>query len=357
MDFRFLGRTGLRVSTITFGTMTFGGLGRFRHCGATQADEAVTQIRLCLAAGVSLFDTADVYSQGRSEEILGRALGPHRDEVLVATKMHCAMGDAVNAIGQSRYHIIRACEASLRRLGTDHIDLYQMHGYDGHTDLTETLRALDDLVRSGKVRYVGCTEFSAWHLMKALGLADAGHLTRFAALQGYYSLLARELEYEFVPLCLDQGVGILAWSPLAGGFLTGKYRPGLPGPANTRRQGMGDPGTIDEAHAHAIVGLLEVIAAERGVTAAQVAINYVRAKPGVTSVVIGARDQEQLTDDLAAASWSLSGEEISRLDEASRRPLPYPYWNQQRFNQERMRWPEVAVEPAPPGHAGRSQPG
>jgi aryl-alcohol dehydrogenase-like predicted oxidoreductase len=347
MEFRFLGRTGLQVSTMTFGTMTFGGLGRFAHCGATQGDEAVEQIRLCLEAGVSLFDTADVYSQGRSEEILGRALGPHRDDVLVATKMHCAMGDAVNAIGQSRYHIVRACEASLRRLGTDHIDLYQMHGYDGRTDVMETLGALDDLVRSGKVRYVGCTEFSAWHLMKALGRSDASHLIRFASLQSYYSLLARELEYEFVPLCIDQGVGILAWSPLAGGFLTGKYRPGRPDPPNTRRQAMGDPGTIDEAHARTIVELLEVIAAERGVSAAQVAINYVRGKPGVTSVVIGARNQEQLVDDLGAANWSLSQEEMRRLDEVSRRPLPYPYWNQQRFNQERMGWPEVALEPKP----------
>jgi aryl-alcohol dehydrogenase-like predicted oxidoreductase len=343
MEFRFLGRTGLQVSAISFGTMTFGGLGRFQHCGATQVDEAVTQVRQCLEAGVSLFDTADVYSQGLSEEILGQALGAHRDDVLVATKMHCAMGDGVNAIGQSRYNIVRACEASLRRLGTDHIDLYQMHGYDGRTDVLETLGALDDLVRSGKVRYVGCTEFSAWHLMKALGLSDARQLTRFAALQSYYSILGRELEYEFVPLCIDQGVGILAWSPLAGGFLTGKYRPGQPDPPNTRRQGMGDPGTIDEAHGYKIIAALAGIAAERGVSAAQVAVNYVRAKPGVTSVVIGARNSGQLADDLAAASWSLSQEEMRRLDEISGRPLPYPYWNQQRFNQDRMCWPEAAV--------------
>src|SRR5258708_1954119 len=220
-----------------------------------------------------------------------------------------------------------------------------MHGYDGRTDVFETLRALDDLVRSGKVRYLGCTEFSAWNLMKALGLADAGHLVRFSALQSYYSILARELEYEFVPLCIDQGVGILAWSPLAGGFLTGKYRQGEPDPPDTRRQGMGDPGTIDEAHGYTIVEALEVIAAERGVSPSQVAVNYVRGKPGVTSVVIGARNREQLADDLAAASWSLSQEEMSRLDEISQRPLAYPYWNQQRFNQDRMCWPEVAVAP------------
>jgi aryl-alcohol dehydrogenase-like predicted oxidoreductase len=345
MEYRFLGRTGVRVSSVAFGTMTFGGLGRFKHCGVTQLDDAVRQIRLCLEAGVSLFDTADVYSQGLAEEILGGALGAHRDEVLVATKMHCAMGDDVNAIGQSRYHIVRACEASLRRLGTDHIDLYQMHGYDGRTDVHETLRALDDLVRSGKVRYVGCTEFSAWHLMKALGAADASHLTRFSSLQSYYSILGRELEYEFVPLCLDQGVGILAWSALAGGFLTGKYRPGQPDPANTRRKGMGDPGTLDEGHGYQVIAVLAEIAAERGVTPAQVAINYVRGKPGVTSVVIGARNEEQLADDLAAASWSLAAEEMRRLDQVSRRPLPYPYWNQQRFNTERMCWPEVAVDP------------
>ena len=345
MEYRFLGRTGLRVSTIAFGTMTFGGLGRFQHCGATQLDEAAKQVGRCLEAGVSLFDTADVYSQGLAEEILGGALGKHRDDVLIATKMHCAMGSDVNAIGQSRYHIVRACEASLRRLGTDHIDIYQMHGYDGRTDVMETLRALDDLVRSGKVRYVGCTEFSAWHLMKALGLSDAGHLTRFATLQSYYSLLGRELEYEFVPLCIDQGVGILAWSALAGGFLTGKYGSGQPDPPNTRRKGMGDPGTIDEVQAHQVIAVLTSIAAERGVSAAQVAINYVRGKPGVTSVVVGARNEEQLLDDLAAASWSLSQEEMHRLDDVSRRPLPYPHWNQQRFNQERMCWPEVAVDP------------
>jgi aryl-alcohol dehydrogenase-like predicted oxidoreductase len=345
MEFRYLGRTGLRVSAISFGTMTFGGLGRFQHCGATQRDEAVEQVRLCLDAGVSLFDTADVYSQGLAEQILGQALGAHRDDVLVATKMHCAMGDDVNAIGQSRYHIIRACEASLRRLGTDHIDLYQMHGYDGRTDVRETLRALDDLIRSGKVRYVGCTEFSAWHLMKALGLADAAQLNRFASLQAYYSLVGRELEQEFVPLCLDQGVGILAWSALAGGFLTGKYRPGQPYPPGTRRAGMGDPGTIDEAHGYQVVEVVAAIAAEREVSPAQVAINYVLGRPGVTSVVIGARTDEQLADNLAAAGWSLSAAEMGRLDEISRRPLPYPYWNQQRFNTDRMCWPEVAVAP------------
>ena len=343
MEFRFLGRTGVQVSAIAFGTMTFGGLGRFRHCGTVGAEQASRHIRLCLDAGVNLFDTADVYSQGRSEEILGQALGRHRDDILVATKMHCAIGPGVNDIGQSRYHIVRACEASLRRLNTDHIDLYQMHGYDGHTDVMETLRALDDLVRSGKVRYVGCTEFSAWHLMKALGLADSAHLTRFAAVQSYYSLAGRELEYEFVPLCLDQGVGILAWSPLAGGFLTGKYRAGQPDPPNTRRRNMGDPGTIDQARGYETIEVLEAIAAERGVSAAQAAINYVRGKPGVTSVVIGARNEDQLADDLAAAQWSLSAGEMDRLDKVSQAPLPYPYWNQQRFNTGRMSWPEAAV--------------
>jgi aryl-alcohol dehydrogenase-like predicted oxidoreductase len=343
MEFRFLGRTGLRVSAVAFGTMTFGGLGRFQHCGTVQADEARDHTRLCLDAGVNLFDTADVYSQGLSEEILGQALGKERGDVLVATKMHCAMGDGRNDIGQSRHHIVRACEASLRRLGTDHIDLYQMHGYDGYTDPVDTLRALDDLVRSGKVRYVGCTEYSAWHLMKALAISDAAHLSRFASIQAYYSLLGRELEYEFVPLCVDQGLGILAWSPLAGGFLTGKYRPGQPYPANTRRAAMGDPGAIDETRGFAIVEVLADIANDRKVSSAQVAINYVRSKPGVTSVVLGARNREQLADDLDSADWSLSPLEIARLDDVSDLPLPYPYWNQQRFNQARMSAPEVAL--------------
>jgi aryl-alcohol dehydrogenase-like predicted oxidoreductase len=328
---------------MAFGTMTFGGLGRFRHCGTTQVGDATLQVKMCLDAGVNLFDTADVYSQGLSEEILGKALGSDRDDVLLASKMHCAMGDGPNDIGQSRYHIVRACEASLRRLGTDHIDLYQMHGFDARTKLDETLQALDDLVRAGKVRYVGCTEFSAWHLMKALAVSDAAHVTRFASIQAYYSLLGRELEYEFVPLCIDQGLGILAWSPLAGGFLTGKYRPGQPVPVNTRREPMGDPGTIDEDHGNRILDVLDRVAGDRGVSLAQVAINYVRGKAGITSVVIGARNEEQLRDDLASASWSLSVEEMRLLNEVSGRALPYPYWNQERFNQDRLCWPEIAV--------------
>ena len=347
MDFRYIGRTGIQVSALSFGTMTFGGLGRCQHCGTVQAEEATEQVRACLDAGVNLFDTADVYSQGLSEEILGKALGTRRDDVLVATKMHCAMDSGLNDIGQSRHHIVRACEASLRRLGTDHIDLFQMHGYDGRTDVAETLRALDDLVRSGKVRYVGCTEFSAWHLMKALATSDAHHLSRFATFQGYYSILARELEYEFVPLCLDQGLGILAWSPLAGGYLTGKYRPGQPDPPNTRRGAMGDPGTIDEERGQRVVAALASVANEREVSVAQVAINYVKGRDGVSSVVIGARNFEQLGDDLAAASWSLTPEESRRLDEASDQPLPYPYWNQHRFNVARMSWPEAAVRFGP----------
>jgi aryl-alcohol dehydrogenase-like predicted oxidoreductase len=347
MDYRFLGRTGLQVSALSFGTMTFGGLGRFEHCGSVQVDEATEHVRACLDAGVNLFDTADVYSQGLSEEILGRALGVHRDEVFVATKMQCAMEGDLNNIGQSRHHIVRACEASLRRLGTDHIDFFQMHGYDGRADIVETLRALDDLVRAGKVRYLGCTEFSAWHLMKALAAADAQHLGRFAAIQAYYSILARELEYEFVPLCMDQGLGILAWSPLAGGYLTGKYVAGQPDPPGTRRAGMGDPGSIVEERAQPIVATLQVIASERGTTSAQVAINYVKGRVGVTSVVLGARTTSQLLDDLGAATWSLTNEEVARLDEVSALPLPYPYWNQHRFNLERMGWPEAAVRFGP----------
>ncbi len=347
MEYRFLGRTGLQVSALSFGTMTFGGLGRFAHCGSVQVGEATEQVRACLDVGVNLFDTADVYSQGLSEEILGKALGAHRDEVVVATKMHCAMGEGRNDIGQSRHHILRACEASLTRLGTDHIDLYQMHGYDGRTDPVETLRALDDLVRSGKVRYVGCTEFSAWHLMRALALSDTHHLARFATIQGYYSILARELEYEFVPLCLDQGLGILAWSPLAGGYLTGKYQPGAPANEVTRRAAMGDPGVIDDARGQKVVAVLQSVAHEQGVSAAQVAINYVKGRAGVSSVVLGARNLVQLTDDLGAASWSLTAAQTQRLDEVSYLPLPYPYWNQHRFNLDRMDWPEPAVRFGP----------
>jgi aryl-alcohol dehydrogenase-like predicted oxidoreductase len=337
MEMRFLGSSGLKVSALAFGTMTFGGTNEFfRQVGSTQVDEARRLVDLCLEAGVNLFDTADVYSQGVSEEILGQALGKRRGDVILATKLHGRMGDGPNDVGQSRHHIIRACEDSLRRLGTDYIDLYQVHGFDALTPLEETLGALDDLVRSGKVRYIGCSNYSAWHLMKALCISERKGLERFVSQQVYYSLIARELEYELVPLSLDQGLGILVWSPLAGGFLSGKFRRGQPGPEGTRRSQRGDPGTIDEEKGYDIVDVLEEIAREHEATIAQAALNWLLHRLGVTSVIIGARTEEQLRDNLEAASWEMTDEEVRRLDEASATPPIFPYWHQRRFNTERI---------------------
>ncbi len=339
MQMRFLGRTGLQVSAISFGAMTFGGGDSefFRPVGTTEVDEARRQVDLCLDAGVNLFDTADVYSDGRSEEILGAALGDRRADVLVATKLHGQMGAGPNDRGQSRHHIVRAVHASLRRLGTDWIDVLQVHGVDGRTDAHETLRALDDLVRAGTVRYTGCSNFSGWHLMKALGISEREHLERFQVLQAHYSLVARDLEHELVPLCLDQGVGILVWSPLSGGFLTGKVRRGDRGPEGSRTALMGPPGGLaDPERAFSVVEALVEIAAGRSVGPAQVALNWLLAKPGVTSLIVGARTREQLADNLAATDWTLSAEEVARLDALSAGRLPYPYWHQLRYNAERI---------------------
>jgi aryl-alcohol dehydrogenase-like predicted oxidoreductase len=341
MQTRFLGTTGLQVSTIAFGAMTFAGARSefFRQVGTTDLDAARRQVDMCIDAGVTLFDTADVYSDGASEEMLGTALGGRRADVLLATKLHGAMPGGVNDRGQSRHHIVRACEDSLRRLGTDWIDLLQLHGIDLMTDPERVLRALDDLVASGKVRYIGCSNFSAWQLMKYLGISDARGRERFAALQAYYSLVARELEHELVPLCEDQGVGILVWSPLSGGFLTGKFRRGSDPEEGTRFAAWGGPGTIDREQGYDIVEVLAQIAAERDASVAQVALNWLLAKPGVTSLIVGARTEDQLADNLAAAAWSLTPEEVGRLDEVSARPLPYPYWHQRRYNAERCPWP------------------
>ncbi|WP_425516805.1 aldo/keto reductase [Miltoncostaea oceani] len=343
MRMRFLGRTGLQVSAISFGAMTFGGASSefFRPVGTTELDEARRQVDLCLDAGVNLFDTADVYSDGRSEEILGAALGARRADVLVATKLHGAMGGP-NDRGQSRHHIVRAVHASLRRLGTDWIDVLQVHAIDGLTDPQETLRALDDLVRAGTVRYTGCSNHSAWHLMRALGVSEREHLERYSVLQAHYSLVSRELEHELVPLCLDQGVGILVWSPLAGGFLTGKVRRGERGPEGSRQSVMGPPGGLaDEDRAFDVVDALVEIGAAHGVSAAQVALNWLSGRPGVSSLIVGARTEEQLADNLAATGWDLTDAEAARLEELSALRLPYPYWHQLRYNAERLDEPWI----------------
>ena len=337
MDYRQLGRSGLRVSTITLGTMGFGGSGWAAAVGQIDVEGARRQIGLARDAGVNLFDTADVYSSGTSEEILGAALGSDRDEVLVATKVRMPMGEGPNDAGLSRHHVIRAAEASLRRLGTDYIDLYQVHEWDGQTPLEETLSALDSLVQSGKVRYVGCSNYAAWQLTKALWTADKRGYQPFVSQQVYYSLQARDIENELVPLAVDQGLGILVWSPIAGGLLSGKYRRGVDAPAGSRHLGeWSEPPVHDEDKLYDTIEELVSVGEAHGVSAAQVALAYTIAKPAVTSVIVGARTEEQLADNLAAAELTLTAEEMDRLDAVSAQPLPYPFWHQAATSSDRL---------------------
>ena len=337
MEYRALGRSGLRVSALTMGTMTFGGRGNFANVGSTDADEARRQVDQCLAAGINLIDTADVYSGGLAEEILGQALKGRRDEVLVATKVRMPMGDGPNDAGLSRHHVVTGCEASLRRLGTDHIDLYQVHEWDGLTPLEETLDALDLLVRSGKVRYVGASNYAGWQLMKALGTADRLGLPRFVSEQIYYSLQARDAEYELIPAAVDQGLGVLVWSPLAGGLLSGKYRRDRqPPPGSRQLTDWNEPPVRDREALYDTVAVLVGIGEDRGVSAAQVALAYLIGKPAVTSVVIGAKSSEQLADNLSAAELVLTADERDRLDKASAPPLIYPYWHQAKTARDRL---------------------
>jgi aryl-alcohol dehydrogenase-like predicted oxidoreductase len=337
MEYRTLGKSGLRVSVLTMGTMTFGGKGGFADVGSTDVDEARRQVDMCLDAGINLIDTADVYSAGLAEEILGEVLRGRRDDVLVASKVRMTMGPGPNDAGLSRQHIITGCEASLRRLGTDHIDLYQVHEWDGQTPLEETLQALDLLVQSGKVRYVGASNYAAWQLMKALGTADRTGLPRFVSQQIYYSLQAREAEYELIPLAVDQGLGVLIWSPLAGGLLSGKYRRNTEPPAGSRQlTEWGEPPVYDREGLHDIVEVLVGIGEQRGVSAAQVALAYMLGKPAVTTLVIGARTSEQLADNLAAADLRLTDAEREQLDKVSAPPLIYPYWHQAKTASDRL---------------------
>jgi len=335
MEYRLLGASGLQVSVLSFGTMTLGGEGRFAAMGTVQAEEARRQVEMCIEAGVNLFDTADVYSFGKSEEVLGEALGARRKDIVLATKCFVGLEPGTNKSGLSRRHILEACEASLRRLGTDYIDLYQAHNFDSLTPLEETLRAFEDLVRSGKIRYFGCSNYAGWQLMKALSISDRLGIPRYISQQINYSLLARDAEHELVPAGVDQRTGIMAWSPLQFGLLSGKFRRGQTKPAESRLNSVDAPGTIDEERLYRIVDALAGIAARREVSVSQVALNWVMRKPGVDTVIIGARNEEQLRDNLAAASWVLSDAEVESLDEVSGLPLPYPYWHQQKFAADR----------------------
>jgi aryl-alcohol dehydrogenase-like predicted oxidoreductase len=344
MDYRQLGASGLRVSALSLGTMTFGGRDRFASVGTTDVAAATRQIDLCLDAGVNLIDTADVYSDGLSEQILGEAIKGRRDKLLVATKARFPMGPGPNDAGLSRHHLIAACEASLRRLGTDHIDLFQVHEWDGVTPLEETLDALDHLVRSGKVRYVGCSNYAGWQMTKALGISERRGLQRFVSQQIYYSLQARDAEYELIPAAIDQGVGIMVWSPLAGGLLSGKYRRGQTPPEGSRQlTDWNEPPVRDEEQLYDIIDALVEIADGRGVSPAQVALAWLLGRPGVSTVVVGARTEEQLADNLGAASLRLEDAESTRLDELSQPPLLYPFWHQAASATDRLGPADLAL--------------
>lgn len=343
MQYRQLGRSGLRVSALTLGTMTFGGRGSFSKTGSTDVAGARRLIDVAIDGGINLLDTANAYSLGASEEIIGEALGDKRNQMLIASKARMKVGDGPNDRGASRWHLIAECEKSLNRLRTDHLDLYFIHEWDGQTPLEETMEALDTLVRSGKVRYLGCSNYSAWHIMKALGVSDRLGLQRFVSQQIYYSLQAREAEYELVPVAIDQGVGILVWSPLAGGLLSGKYRRGEQPSEGRHLENWGEPPIRDEGQLYDIIDVLVEIGEARGVPAAQVALAWLLGRPGVTSLVIGARREEQLRDNLAAATLTLSTDEVARLDKVSALPLLYPYWHQASTASDRLSAADLAL--------------
>lgn len=337
MIYRYLGHSGLRVSELCFGVMTFTS-DKQSNTATTGQDEADKLVAAALDHGINFFDTADVYSNGTSEVMLGQALGKRRKEAVVATKVRFAMSDRPNDTGLSRYHIVESCEASLRRLNTDYIDLYQIHSYDPGTPLDETLRALDDLVRTGKVRYIGCSNLTAWQTMKALAISEKLNLEKFITTQLYYSIGARDIEQELVPLCLDQKLGILCWSPLSGGFFTGKYHRGEDVPPGMRRS---DPKAsnmkywpVDEDKGFEIVSLLEKLGAKFQKTIAQTALNWLLQKPAVSSVIIGARNLAQLHENAGASGWKLNDEDMKLLDEISAQPLRYPMWHQ-KYSDER----------------------
>jgi aryl-alcohol dehydrogenase-like predicted oxidoreductase len=330
VEYRQLGASGLKVPVLSFGTATFGGGNEFfKAWGETQLDEAKHLINVCLDAGVTLFDTANVYSRGTSEEILGQALEGIRNQVLISTKATFKMGDGPNDYGSSRLQLIKQCEDSLKRLKTDHIDIYHMHGFDGNTPVDETLKALDNLVQSGKVRYIACSNFSGWHLMKSLSTSEKYGWSKYIAHQAYYSLLDREFEWELMPLGVDQNIGTIVWSPLSSGRLSGKYRRNQPRPADSRDQKGGHHGPdLNEERLYNIIDVLDEVAEETGKTVAQVSLNWLLQRPTVANIIIGARNEEQLKQNLAAVGWNLTTEQLKKLDAASATDPVYPYWHQ-----------------------------
>ncbi len=335
MEYRLLGGSGLKVSALSFGAATFGGVNEFFSAwGNTEVDEARRLLDICFEAGINLFDTANVYSEGRSEEILGEALKGRRDQALISTKSYLPTGPGPNDRGSSRYHLRRALEASLRRLNTDYVDIYHLHGFDALTPIEEVQETLNDFVRDGKVRYIACSNFSGWHLMKSLAVADRYGWTRFVAHQVYYSLVGRDYEWELMPLGVDQQVGALVWSPLGWGRLTGKLRRGQPLPELSRLHKTAATGPpVAAEHLYKIVDALDEIAAETGRPVPQIAINWLLQRPTVSAVILGARNEEQLRQNLGAAEWSLTPEQIAKLDAASAVTPIYPYWHQRNFPQ------------------------
>jgi aryl-alcohol dehydrogenase-like predicted oxidoreductase len=333
MDYRRLGASGFKVPALSFGTGTFGGKGDFfGSWGSTDAKAATRIVDVCLDAGLTLFDSADVYSGGEAENVLGAAIKGRRDKVLISTKATFRKGDGPNNVGSSRFHLIEAVDGSLKRLGTDYIDLFQLHGFDATTPIEETLSTLDDMVRAGKLRYLGVSNFSGWHLMKSLAVSDRYGYARYVANQAYYSLVGRDYEWELMPLGLAEGVGAMVWSPLGWGRLTGKVRRGAPLPKVSRLHKTGTDGPqVPQEHLYKVVDALEAVAEETGKTVPQVALNWVAHRPTVASVIIGARDEKQLKDNLGAVGWKLTAEQVARLDAASAVPAAYPYWHQHGF--------------------------
>jgi aryl-alcohol dehydrogenase-like predicted oxidoreductase len=335
MEYRQLGGSGFKVPVLSFGTGTFGGQGDlFKAWGASDVAEATRMVDVCLDAGLTMFDSADVYSRGKAEEILGQAIKGRRDKVLISTKATFRIGDGPNDVGSSRFHLTQAVEQALKRLGTDYIDLFQLHGYDALTPAEEVLGTLDGLVRAGKIRYIGCSNFSGWHLMKALAVSEKYGLARYVAHQAYYSLVGRDYEWELMPLGLEQKVGAVVWSPLGWGRLTGKIRRGQPLPETSRLNSqksneMGPP--VSDEHVYNVVDALDAVAAEVGKTVPQVALNWLLQRPTVSTVVIGARNEEQLRQNLDAVGWNLTAPQVARLDAASAVTPAYPYWHQRGF--------------------------
>lgn len=342
MEYRQLGRSGLKVPVLSFGTGTFGGVGDFfQKWGSADVAEATRLVDVCLEAGINFFDTANIYSAGASEEILGQAIKGRRHDLLISTKATFPTGPGPNDKGSSRFHLIKACEDSLRRLGTDYIDLYFMHGFDALTPVEEALQALDDLKRAGKIRYIGCSNFSGWHVMKSLATSERYGLGRYVSYQGYYSLVGRDYEWELMPLALDQGLGTMVWSPLGWGRLTGKIRRGSTGSGRIAQGGAAGGPPVDDEYLYRVVDALDAVAAETGKTVPQVALNWLLQRPSVCNLVVGARNEEQLRQNLGAIGWSLTAEQVATLDAASRREPVYPYWHQTGFderNPKPTRW-------------------